>query len=139
VIEFGEIIKGTMWTRQELTGATEKDAKIFPFYREVIEGNLPMDEGRLAEASPITKSFHAQWERYEIVDGILYRRWWDEYETGKSRQIVLPVQYQEEAMRSAHASISGGHLGVTKTQDKVAMMAYEENCNPCSSERLGNG
>jgi len=37
---------------------------------------------------------------------------------------VLPIQYREEAMRSAHASISGGHMGVKKTQDEVAMMAY---------------
>jgi len=43
-----------------------------------------MEEGRLAGASPTTKSFHAQWERYEIVDDILYRRWWDEGEIGKS-------------------------------------------------------
>jgi len=56
--------------------------------------------------------------------GIMYRKWWDEGETGKGRQIVLPVQYREEAMKSAHASIRGGHMGVKKTQDKVAMMAY---------------
>jgi len=33
VIEFQEIIRGTRWTRQELTGATEKDAEISPFYK----------------------------------------------------------------------------------------------------------
>jgi len=83
VIKFQEIIKGTMWTRQELTGATEKDIEISLFYWEVLGGSLPMEEGRLAGASAITKSFHAQWERYEIMDGIMYRRWWDEGETGK--------------------------------------------------------
>jgi len=57
-----------------------------------------MEEGRLAGACAITKSIHAQWERYGIVDGILNRRWWDEAETGKSRQVVLPVQFREEAM-----------------------------------------
>jgi len=124
MIEFQEIVKETMWTRQELTGATEKDTEISPFYRKVLGGSLPMEERRLAGSSAITKSFHAQWERYEIGDGIMYRRWWDKGETGKSRQIVLPTQYREEAMRSAHASISGGHMGVKKTQDKVAMIAY---------------
>jgi len=115
----------------------------------------------------ITKTFHSQWKRYEIKEGIMYRRWWDEGETGKGKQIVLPVQYREEAIKSAHASISGGHMGVRKTQDKVAMMAYwvgwqrdvreyclkcdacaryhrglsrkERNCNTCVLALPGNG
>jgi len=102
----------------------EKDTEISHFYKEVLGCSLPMDEGRLAGASPITKSFHAQWEIYEIVGGIMYRRWWEKGETVRSRQKVLPIQYQEEAMRSAHASVSGGHMGVKKTQDKVAMIVY---------------
>jgi len=122
--EAQEIISGTRWTRQELTEATKKDAEISPFYGELLGGNLPMEEGRLAEASAVTKSFHAQWERYEIVDGIMYWRWWDCGENRKSRQIVLPIQHWEEAMRSAHASISGGHMGVKKTQNMIAMMVY---------------
>jgi len=124
VVEFQGIIRGTRWTRQELTGATEKDTEISPFYGEVLEGGLLMEEERFAGASAITKSFHAQWERYKVVDGIMYRRWWDEGETGRGRQIVLPVQNRDEAIKSAHASISGRQMGVKKTQDKVAMMAY---------------
>jgi len=77
-VEFQEIISGTRWTRQELTGAITRDPEILVFYREVLKGTLPMEEGRLAGASAITKSFHAQWERYEVVDGVMYRRWWDE-------------------------------------------------------------
>jgi len=92
-----------------LAEATKKDTEISPFYREVLGGSLPIEEGRLAGAGAVTKSFHAQWERYEIVDGIMYRKWWDEGENENSRQIVLPIQYREEAMRSAHTSISGGH------------------------------
>jgi len=124
VVEFQKIIRGTRWTRQELTRATEKDTKISLFYKELLGGSLQMEEGRLARASAITKTFHAQLERSEITDGIMYRRWWDDEETEKGRQIVLHVQYRKEAMKSAHASNSGRHMGVKKTQDKVAMMAY---------------
>jgi len=67
-VEFQEKIRGTRWTRQELTWATEKDAEISPFYREVLVGGLPMEKGRLPGASTITKSFFAQWERYKIVE-----------------------------------------------------------------------
>jgi len=44
VIEFEEIIKGTMWTKKKLTGATEKDTEISPLYREVMGGSMPMEE-----------------------------------------------------------------------------------------------
>jgi len=117
-VELQQIISGTRWTRQELTDAVAGDPEISGFYREVLKGTLPMEEGKLEGASAITKSFHAQWERYEVVDGIMYQRWWDEGETRRARQIVLLVQYREEAMRSAHASISGGHMGVKKTKIK---------------------
>jgi len=59
MIEFEEIVKGTMWTMKELTKAIGKDTEISPFYREVMGGSLPMKEGKLAGASAITKSFHA--------------------------------------------------------------------------------
>jgi len=51
VVEFQEIIRETRWTRQELTEATKKDTEISPFYKELLEGSLPMEEGRLAGAS----------------------------------------------------------------------------------------
>jgi len=141
IVDFQEIIRGTRWTKQELTGATENDTEISPFYRELVEGSLPMEEGKLAGASAITKTFHAQWERYEVVDGIMYRSWWDEVETKKHRQVMLPQQYRDEAIKSAHASISGRHMGVRKTQDKIAMTAYwvswqrdvKEYCMKCDA------
>jgi len=123
VIEFQEIIR-TRWTRRELTEATKNDEEIAFFYDELLGSSLHMSESRLAGASAVTKALLAQGERYKIIDGIMYRRWWDEEESGKGRQIVLPIHYREEAMRSAHASISGGHMGVKKTQDKIAMSVY---------------
>jgi len=124
VIEFQEIIRGTRWTMQELIEVTKEDNEISPFYEELLGDSLPMNESKLAGASAVTKSLHAQWERYETVNGVMYRRWWDEGASGKRRQIVLPIQYREEAMRSAHASISGRHMGVKKTKDKIAMSVY---------------
>jgi len=46
VIEFLEIIRGTRWTRQELTDATKKDNEISLFYKEVLGNSLPMKESR---------------------------------------------------------------------------------------------
>jgi len=89
VIEFQEIIKRTRWTRPELIEATKGVTEISFFYDELLGGGLPLSESRLAGASAVTKTLHAQWERYEIIHGVSYRRWWDAGESGKSRQIVL--------------------------------------------------
>jgi len=75
VIEFQEIIRGTRWMRQELVGATKDDEELSFFYDELLEGSLPLSESRLAAASAVTKALHAQWERYEIVNGVMYRKW----------------------------------------------------------------
>jgi len=38
--------------------------------------------------------------------------------------MLSPVYYREEIMQTAHASVTGGHMGVKKTQAKVARRAY---------------
>jgi len=68
---------------------------------------------------PIVKSLHAQRERFSEREGILYRKF-SNSSTGEDLwQTVLPVCHREEAMLSAHSSVSGGHMGVKKNQSKI--------------------
>jgi len=57
MIEFQEIIRGTRWTRQELTEATKRDNEILPFFEEVLGNSLPMEESKLAGASAVPSPF----------------------------------------------------------------------------------
>jgi len=45
----------------------------FNFY----ERRLPLDYNELAEFDSVSKSLHAQWERFKIREGVLYRQHWD--------------------------------------------------------------
>jgi len=110
MIQFEEVIKGTMWTREELIESTENDPEISVFYKKLMEGGLPIEEKELAGMSPVTKSLHAQWEKYSIREGVMYRNGWNDHEQEKKGQVVLQRRHREEAMMSAYTSLSGGHL-----------------------------
>jgi len=54
----------------------------------------------------------------------MYRRYWQGRGEDDIWQLVSPVDYREEIMQIAHASVTGGHMGVKKTQTKIAKSAY---------------
>jgi len=104
--------------------ATRTDAELALFAAWFSEKRLPMDYNQLAEFDSVSKSLHAQWERFSLREGVLYRQHWDNSGNKDMWQILLPVRYRQEAMYSAHQSVSGGHMGVKKTQLKLTMKAY---------------
>jgi len=122
VLEFGVLREGSRWSKKELAAATEIDPEIAQFSAWMSARKLPMDGNELAGYDPVTKGLQAQWERFSVREGVLYRRYWNNGDQADSWQVVLPVCYRE-AMESAHQSVSGGHMGVWKTQSKLAMRA----------------
>jgi len=98
----------------------------------------------------VTKSLHAQWERFIVREGVVYRRYSSNADRTDYWQVVLLVRYREEAMESAHQSVSGGHMGVKKTQSKLTMKAnwvgwtvdvreYCKRCDKCARYHRGMG
>jgi len=85
---------------------------------------LPLSSNDLTRHDPATKTLHAQWEQFKVTDEILHRKFWTNDKEGDSWQLVLPVGYRKEIMTTAHASVTGRHMGVKKTQTKVAKQAY---------------
>lgn len=61
-------------------------------------------------------------------DGVLMR-WWQpsDRERDGAYQIVLPVGYRTQIMKLAHDHICSGHLGVTKTYDRIARHFFWPN------------
>jgi len=107
-----------------IAAANEKDPELSIFAGWLRESLLPLGKDELARHDPITKSLHAQWERFKITEGVIYRRFWEGRRENDTWQMVSPVEYREEIMQTAHASVTGGHMGVKKTQTKVAKRAY---------------
>jgi len=83
-----------------------------------------VDRNVLARHDPITKSLQAQWERAKLSEGVLYRKYWGNNTEAEYWQLVPPVSYREEIMNTAQSSVTGGNMGVRKTQLKVAKKAY---------------
>ena len=61
-------------------------------------------------------------------DGLLFRKWRPKgSEVGDIRereQLVLPKKYRDLVLRLAHDIPLGGHLGITKTKDRILEQYY---------------
>ena len=65
--------------------------------------------------SKATRSLWAQWNRLQLENGVLYRRWETDDGHGTQLQLVLPRSMVSEVLSALHDAPSAGHLGVTKT------------------------
>ena len=89
-------------------------------------------------------SYWSQWGRLLLRDGLVLRRWENE-KTGQEiyQQICLPESFVPQVLHVLHNSPSAGHIGVSKTLEKVRRRFYwhgmredVENhirrCGPCA-------
>jgi len=123
-VTFATVENGDRWSKNMIAAATAKDQELSLFAGWLKESLLPLNCDELTPYDPITKSLHAYWERFNLKEGVIYRRYWEGREENDTWQILAPVEYREEIMRTAHASMTGGHMGVNKMQTKVAKRAY---------------
>ena len=84
------------------------------------------------------KSLEKYWDRrdikvkgeqevsFEVKDNVLYRSYKHPYVNGGKpiRQVMVPTPWRPHLMEVAHESIMGGHMGVTKTADKIQKAFY---------------
>ena len=62
---------------------------------------------------------------FEKRDGIVYRVYNDTTRGGADvRQVVLPESLRKYVMSVAHDAITGGHLGIKKTREKIMCNFY---------------
>ena len=83
------------------------------------------------EPSPYLSSelrkYLKHFNRLEVYNGVLYRKFFDD--TGKSitRQYVVPVHLRAEVLYRIHNSKLAGHLGITKTAQRFRQKFYFPN------------
>ena len=65
----------------------------------------------------------SQWKRLKLVDGVLYREYFPDNNDDRipALQFVVPQSLQESVLKSVHAEVSGGHLGVERTLSKLRL------------------
>ncbi|GFO41266.1 Zinc finger protein [Plakobranchus ocellatus] len=76
-----------------------------------------VDAGRTSRRGGKVNSF-------EKARGIVYRRYEDLGRNVDVKQVVLPKPLREYVMSVAHDSITGAHLGIRRTKDKVLSNFY---------------
>jgi len=106
-----------------IAAATETDQELSLFAGWLREGLLPLNSDELAHYDPIIKSLHAQWERFNLKEGVIYRRYWEGRKENYTWQILSSVEYCEEKRaywvggRDTCAIFAGG---VTSTRNTTA-------------------
>ena len=94
------------------------------------------------------KRLYYEWNRLYLRDGIMYRRFEDPEGIQDHWQLIVPYQYRREVIERAHGGMTGGHMGVKKTQDQVSRRMYWptwksdvihclKRCAPCAQYHRG--
>ena len=115
------------WTGEDVRQAQLEDPDIGPIHRLKAAGERPRWQ-EVAEHGPTTKAYWGMWDSLRLVDGVLYRLWESPDEKSQSLQLVLPEVLRAEVLKHLHDDITGGHLGVNKTLNKVRTRFYWANC-----------
>ena len=117
------------WTNNELRQKQLADSNI----AKVMEwkestGTRP----QWAQVSPengTVKAYWSQWDRLQIRDGVLCRRWESTAGDTITWQLILPESLRNEVLLQLHNKKTAGHLGLAKTVQRVKQRFYWANCS----------
>jgi len=112
------------WSVGDLSAAQKADPHIGPVFafREASPTKPKWEE--ISSLSPASKAYMAQWDRMEIQDGVLTRRYVSKDAKRVWRQTVLPKVLREDVLKQLHDSPFGGHFGVERTLAHVQHRFY---------------
>ena len=75
-----------------------------------------------------TKGYWYLWDQLEMKDEVLYRRFEGKSPSSSISQVVVPMSLRRDVLMQAHSSVTGGHLGLTKTFKKIQRSFYWLGC-----------
>lgn len=93
-----------------------RDKILKPIIKYLKDGELPKDDKK-------AKNVVLNAQHMELDDGVLYHIWWPQnkrYWNETRRQLAVPEVWRIKALQECHdSSLTGGHLGFTKTHLKI--------------------
>lgn len=105
-------------TEDEIRQAQRNDEVLAPLIESVRAGERP-PSSEIQGSSRSTHVMWSNWSRLVIENDILYRRWESEDGTRMKLQLVVPKSLVPEILKLLHHNPTSGHLGVTKTVERV--------------------
>ena len=107
----------------DLKTAQDKD-KAISRVKGWFESNKKPERKEIDGESYFLKSLISQWERLQIEQGILVRRW-DILGTDEVRwQGIIPQSHRRLVLKFSHDIKASGHLGIKKTLGKIRQSFY---------------
>ena len=86
------------------------------------------DRSEICERSYFFKSLWNQWQRLDVQDGLLVRKW-DVLGTDIVHwQVIVPLSQRRQILKHAHDTRISGHLGIKKTLSKIRQRYYWPGC-----------
>ena len=90
-----------------------------------------IEKGKPSSPENLSKSltfWWKQWQHLQVVQGVLYRQ--VELKSGAPiQQMIVPKGLQKDVLEFCHDSLTGGHLGIMKTQKKLEERFFWEGMN----------
>ncbi|KAJ8017967.1 hypothetical protein HOLleu_44301 [Holothuria leucospilota] len=134
------------WTSSQLRELQLNDKDIGPIllWKEV-QHSRP-DWEQITTGSAAMKNYWGQWDRLEVIEGVLYRRF--ESDTGQHTflQLLVPKKIQEKVLDQAHNHKLSGHLLAKKSLARIRERFYWsgyrrhvenwcKSCDDCASRK----
>ena len=131
------------WASEAMLAAQAEDAEIKDLCGWLQNSSQPPALGDVQPLSGTMKTYLQQWPVLRLREGLLRWRW----ESADGLQVVWqwipPVKYRNALIQLTHDGMTGGHLGIARTQAQLQRRAYWINrkadvqrevrrCNPCA-------
>ena len=117
------------WSKDALRTFQKGDADICQVSGWIENDDSKPARAELVDYSEGVRSLCAMWASLQVEEGILYRKWTPKYTSRREvLQLVAPPELREEIFGHVHESSVGGHLGVTKTLEKIRVRYYWPGC-----------
>jgi len=71
-----------------------------------------------------SKALWSQWDRLELKNDVLYRRFFDVPADQTWSQIIVPRALRDELIMIIHSGVGVSHLGRTRTERAICQRAY---------------
>jgi hypothetical protein len=111
------------WTPNQLAAWQALDVELEPVVSALTAGRTPTNEEVIAWPA-VTKRLMVDFERLKLVDGVVYRKWYDKHGVEIGQHLLAPKQIRAKILEAAHDGQVAGHYAVKQTLRKVREHFY---------------
>ena len=107
----------------EIARLQRQDKHLRPLIKWVESGDRPFGTV-VTTASPITRHYWNYWANLEIHDGVLFKKFFKNFEETYYYQLLVPTIMKNHILHQMHNTLLSGHLAKRKTLEKTRQRFY---------------